>query len=232
MVAYATDIIWGPYVDMRDQDEDPAYDKIIADYEARWGPLTPATLARVGRQLAPTSTTDALADLATFPKGTGPEEAYSHERIEITDPFRGTGDQRDLLFLLEALGASHPGLAREVLPLYLHSPDPRERWTSAMWLSRWQDPRALPYLLTMLCEFLPPLMVYPAEGVHGIQRELDFWYNDWRRLIRSLLAQTHDARLVVPLRQALLTMLRLERTIPRPDGPEVLKVEGHAPLFY
>ena len=44
MVAYACDIRWGPFVDMRDQDEDPAYDQFITEFEGRWGPLTPATL--------------------------------------------------------------------------------------------------------------------------------------------------------------------------------------------
>ena len=150
----------------------------------------------------------------------------------MTDPFRRTEEELETLFLLEALGAAHPALACEVLPSYLNSPRPRERWTSAMWLGRWKDRRALPYLLTMLGEFLPPIEVYVEEGVLGIHRERDGWYNDWRRFIPSLLALVPDTRLVVPLRQALLTMLRLERALPRPRGPEVLRVAGKPPRFY
>ena len=39
-------------------------------------------------------------------------------------------------------------------------------------------------------------------------------------------------RLVVSLRPALLTMLRLERALPHPRGPEVLRVAGKPPRFY
>ena len=66
MVAYACDIRWGPFVDMRDQDEDPAYDQFITEFEGRWGPLTPATLARVARLRAPDVTTH-----STYSSGCG-----------------------------------------------------------------------------------------------------------------------------------------------------------------
>lgn len=122
--------------------------------------------------------------------------------------------------------------AADALARYLAHRSPYARWSSAFWLGWLGDARALPHLAHMLTEFLPPHTLYYPAG----DRNADFFYESYRPLLVPLILhvwraslQGHSSRggggtdtawLVGMLRQALLAVLALEESLPRPQELE------------
>jgi hypothetical protein len=105
----------------------------------------------------------------------------------------GTPEEKVLALL--ALGyTGTPQAIALVLPS-LESPVPLERWASALCLGELKDERALPALIHMLDEFLPPEH-HPLEHEGGL-------YHSWRMKAVALLGDWERNNLAPVLRQAL-----------------------------
>lgn len=122
----------------------------------------------------------------------------------------GTGEEKVLA--LFALGYSGVPQAKELLLPYLQSTAPMERWASALGLGAMKEERALPFLIHMLDEFLPP-RVHPLEREGGI-------YHFWRITIASLFGEWERSDLAPVLRQALRKSWSIEHA-EQPDHKQV-----------
>lgn len=204
----------------------------VRRFEARWGTLSLEALVRVAHYYA-----DNPADLGL--------QQWMFIREEVDGQTAEVA--YEAVFALTALGLiltrrPHDVVtvqAADALARYLTHPSPRARWSSAIWLGWLHDARALPNLAHMLTEYLPPYTVSYPDG-YG------FFYEDWRSLLIPLIlrvwranyagsgasegesTETDAAWLVGMLRQALLAVLALEETLPRPQGPEQEYFVGEA----
>ena len=196
-------------------------------FEAKWGPLNLTTLLQVAHNYAPTSLHSNLPPPAEALSLTPASEPPmpTHVPIAANAPFLVEPEVTpDALFVLVTVGvvltqrASNDEITaqgRDLLARYLASPHPRERWASALWLGRLRDERAMPVLVQMLTEYLPPHVLHYPDGSSGM-----FWYDSWRAKVPPLLCQLSGARLAAALRQALRAALAVEQVIPRPSGSE------------
>lgn len=106
----------------------------------------------------------------------------------------GTSEEKVLALL--ALGYSNTVQARATLLPYLQSTVPMERWAGALCLGEIKEERALPVLIDMLDEFLPP-QHHPLEHEGGL-------YHSWRMKAVALLGEWERGDLASILRQALM----------------------------
>jgi|GEM_PF-2612090 hypothetical protein len=158
-------------------------------------------------------------------------DLYSPEDVDRLEEQWGELDEQTLLaalpvcegvdrvFVLVAVGTccytANPALKEVLLP-FLESQVPMERWAAALCLGKLQEAQALPHLLTMLTEFLPPQEQYmAAPRQHLVVTQYDLW----RTYIPGLLATWHVSSLLPSLRQALLTLLSVQTA-----GPQSLRV--------
>ncbi len=105
------------------------------------------------------------------------------------------GTTQEKVLALLALGYSGTTHATTILLPYLESTVPMERWASALCLGEIKEERALPILIHMLDEFLPPEH-HPLEPEGGL-------YHFWRMKAVALLGDWERSDLAPVLRQAL-----------------------------
>lgn len=113
----------------------------------------------------------------------------------------GKGDAKALAIL--ALGYSGIPRISELLLPFLRSSEPLERWTSALVLGEMRDERALPVLISLLDEFLPPRL-HPLEREGGL-------YHFWRIKIVALLGEWGRKESAPTLRYALSKSWNIEQ---------------------
>jgi hypothetical protein len=113
----------------------------------------------------------------------------------------GTGEERALAIFI--LGYSGNPQARELLLPFLESADPMEQWASALALGAMRQEEALPVLMHLLDEFLPP-RAHPLEREGGL-------YHSWRIKVAALLGEWGRTDLVPILRQALQKSWTIEQ---------------------
>lgn len=106
----------------------------------------------------------------------------------------------------QAIGYRGSDQARDILVSYLESTNPLERWASAIGLGRVHEERALPVLLTILTEFLPPDAPYASSP----------YYRGWRFSVPEILQSWGEPRFVPPLRHALQQAVRVEQALTPP----------------
>lgn len=117
------------------------------------------------------------------------------------------GEDKDKVLAIWALGYEPAAWTREYLLPFLRSPQPMERWASALGLGKMGEPQALPVLLRMLTEFFPPKEA-PASEADGL-----WLYNGWRVQVISLLKEWTQPEVVPALLDALPAYWRLEQAI-------------------
>ena len=105
-----------------------------------------------------------------------------------------TGVER--LIALMALGESRTDQARALLPAFLESPLPYERWISALALGRMGDEHAIPGLCRMLTEFLPQRLEEFLPICYSL-------FTVWQSLVPRLLRQWDQPVIISALRQTL-----------------------------
>lgn len=113
------------------------------------------------------------------------------------------GTEEDKAVGLFILGYSDMPGAREKLLPYLQSVQPMERWVSALCLGEMKEEKALPVLISMLDEFLPPRM-HPFERDGGL-------YHFWRTRIAYLFGEWGKNDLAPILRHALEKSWNIEQ---------------------
>ena len=113
----------------------------------------------------------------------------------------GTPEEKVLALL--ALGYSGTPQATAIVLPYLESPIPMERWASALCLGELKDEHALPVLIHILDEFLPPEH-HPLEREGGL-------YHFWRMKAVALLGDWERNDLAPVLRQALTKAWEFEQ---------------------
>jgi hypothetical protein len=118
------------------------------------------------------------------------------------------GEGADRLFALLALDGLDRAESNDTLIPFLRSTEPLERWASAIGLGRKRLEPAIPVLIAMLTEFLPPDAEYQQSWL--------YW--NWRPLIPGLLADWGRRDAIGPLRQALQAVLRIELEVPEPPA--------------
>ena len=134
-------------------------------------------------------------------------EAFAQRWRELSIPTlrhiltAGTPEEKVLALL--ALGYSGAAQTSAILLPYLESPVPLERWACALCLGELKDERALPVLIHMLDEFLPPEH-HPLEQEGGL-------YHFWRMKAVALLGDWERNELAPVLRQALAKGLEFEQ---------------------
>jgi hypothetical protein len=116
------------------------------------------------------------------------------------------GDERDRLFALHALGYLGTDEAHRQLLAHLESERPLERWASAIGLGRMREERALPALVKMLTEFLPPDQEYRASP----------YYRGWRFFAPLILGAWGKPEAIPGLRGALRAAMGVESALPAP----------------
>ena len=117
------------------------------------------------------------------------------------------GQGEDRLLAICIIGESDLSQARILLLPFLHSPEAKERWFSALYLGRRKEKLALPVLITMLTEFLPSeespsLVTDPA------------WFDQLRGRAVDTLLLWKEASLASVFRQAFLASVNGERYLP------------------
>ncbi len=117
------------------------------------------------------------------------------------------GQGEDVLLAIFAIGYMDTPFAHEQLVPFLQSSQPKERWASAFCLGKMRDERALPILISMLTEFLPPHVQYIAED------HLEWFYEDWRPVIADLLGEWGRPALAPAFVEALKELWRQEQTV-------------------
>jgi hypothetical protein len=122
----------------------------------------------------------------------------------------GTREEKSLAIF--ALGKEKTAQSDALLDAHLQSQEPTERWPSALVLGERRDPRALPVLLALLHEYLPP-HVHPLERDGGL-------YNFWRLKTVALLSDWGQDEVIPALRQALINAWKLEQA----EQPEIQHV--------
>lgn len=125
------------------------------------------------------------------------------------------GEDEERLFTIFALGFE-PQMREQLRP-FLHSLRSMERWASAISLGRMKDEQALPVLLEMLTEFLPPSEQYSSDGT------FEWRYDLWRCHIPSLLMAWKSSWLVPIFRGALQKILSLVQTKTPDDVQKLLQ---------
>ena len=113
----------------------------------------------------------------------------------------GKEDAKALAIL--TLGYSGVSQAGELLQPFLYGVEPMERWASALALGEMRDERALPVLVSLLDEFLPPRL-HPLEREGGL-------YHYWRIKIVSLLGEWERREFAPLLRNALVKSWKIEQ---------------------
>jgi HEAT repeat protein len=117
----------------------------------------------------------------------------------------GQGQGDDILLAIFAVGDIHNSESSDLLAPFLASSQPRERWASALCLGQMKDERALPVLLHMLTEFLPPDVQYAPEGY------IEISFDDWRPTVALLVGEYGRLEVVPVLVQALQELRRQEQ---------------------
>lgn len=116
------------------------------------------------------------------------------------------GTHEEKVIALFALGYS--GQEREQLLSFLQNPEPMERWASALVLGEIKEEHALPVLVALLDEFLPPQVdLLSPEGGQ---------YHFWRIKAVSLLGEWGRRELVPVLHRALEKAWDIEQQILQP----------------
>lgn len=123
----------------------------------------------------------------------------------------GTREEKALAIL--ALGKEETARSDALLDAHLKSQEPMERWPAALVLGERRDPRALPVLLALLDEYLPPL-------VHLLERDGGL-YNFWRLKTVALLSEWGQDDVIPVLRQALINAWTLEQAEQQPEVQQV-----------
>jgi hypothetical protein len=123
------------------------------------------------------------------------EEAFSQALAS------GTREEKALAIL--ALGKAAAAQSDVLLDTHVKSQEPMERWPAALVLGERRDSRALPVLVALLDEYLPP-QVLPLERDGGL-------YNFWRLKTVALLSEWGQDRVVPALRRALINSWALEQ---------------------
>ncbi|HEY1351436.1 MAG TPA: HEAT repeat domain-containing protein [Ktedonobacteraceae bacterium] len=143
---------------------------------------------------------------ATFAQHWGglSDEAFSRAIIS------GTREEKALAIF--ALGKEKTARSDALLGVHLKSQEPMERWPAALILGERHDPRALPVLIALLDDALPP-RVRPLERDGGL-------YHFWRLKTVALFSEWGQDDLIPVLRQALLSALKLEQA----EQPEIQHV--------
>lgn len=124
------------------------------------------------------------------------------ERETLTQVL-STGTQEEQAIALFIIGYSGIPQAQELLRPFLHSHTPLLRWVSALCLGELKDEQALPVLINLLDEFLPPRL-HPFEREGGL-------YQFWRIKAVSLLGAWQRDDLAPVLRRALVKSWELEQ---------------------
>src|SRR5579859_5780665 len=123
------------------------------------------------------------------------------------------GEKEEQLIALFALGYAAEPRSRDLLLPFLHSPDPQERWASALGLGKMREEQALPVLTKMLTEFLPT----PYHPFTGWE---EYPYDYWRLEVASVLGAWQDPSLVPALRQAFVHIWEVTQK-PPPDDKQM-----------
>ncbi len=113
------------------------------------------------------------------------------------------GTQEEKVLALFAIGYSGTPQAQDILRPFLQSTQPMERWASALCLGELKDEQAIPVLVDLLDEFVPPRM-HPLERDGGL-------YQFWRIKAVSLLGAWEREDLAPLLRAALEESWKLEQ---------------------
>lgn len=131
---------------------------------------------------------------------------------------KGKGQER--LIALCVLGESDIPQKQALLLPFLQGTNARERWISALFLGQMKEEAAFFMLIQMLTEFLS-LESLSAES------EYDLWFEDHRADIPYILDQWDTPDLVIVLRQALLTAIAAEQSLPK-----LPKMHGRRTFLY
>lgn len=119
-----------------------------------------------------------------------------------------TGDQgEERLLSLCVMGESDFPEKKKALELFLHSPDPKERWLSAMYLGRIKAESAFPYLVTMLTEFFPTAQ----SSVIVDEQE---WFEQHRTAAVQNLLLWEETSIIPILRRSFITCVQAEQYLP------------------
>lgn len=106
-----------------------------------------------------------------------------------------------------ALGYTGSTWAKELLLPFLHSSNPQLRWAVALSLGEMQEKQALPVLIDMLQEYLPP----PPSPL----AEYD-WFEMKHIHVANLLGRWRDSSTISVLRSTLERVWQLEQASPHP----------------
>lgn len=123
-----------------------------------------------------------------------------------------SGTREEKALAIFALGKQETTQSDALLDAHLRSQEPMERWPAALVLGERRDPRALPVLIALLDESLPP-QVHPLEQDGGL-------YNFWRLKTVALLSEWGQDDVIPVLRQALINAWTLEQA----ERPEIQQV--------
>lgn len=122
------------------------------------------------------------------------------------------GQSEDRVLALFAIGYHTSSWAKELLFPFLGSTDPQERWASAICLGRMKQEEALPVLLSLITECLPPKEKPYYQGMH---QGNNLWlFNMWRSDALLILAEWARAESVPNLSKALKIFCQLEQAVP------------------
>ena len=123
------------------------------------------------------------------------------------------GQREDRLLAICVIGWSDSPQASSLLRPFLQSTDAKERWLSALCLGRMKESSALPFLISMLTEYLP------SEQLPTL-REDQGWFDEERIRVAFTLGLWEDPSLVPALRHAYASNVKAEQYIPNlPDKP-------------
>lgn len=132
--------------------------------------------------------------------------------VEAEGNARYPDEPEERVFAIFAAAYTGEPSVRNTLAPFLQSTNYHERWAAALGLGYLQDERALPVLMTMLTEYLPPQLRYARPGIPEWRNEI------WRAQVPQILASAwRRPAFVPPLRNALGYVLHLQRN-PLPEA--------------
>src|SRR5258708_1342708 len=123
---------------------------------------------------------------------------------------------KDQMVATFAIGHTHSAWAKEQLLPFLSSNDPGVRWAAALSLGDMRDTKALPVLIGMLQEFLPPPYISLSED----EVESD-WFEAKHLHVAGILGQWGDPALIPVLRDTLARVWLVEQQAPAHEDPQL-----------